>query len=458
MSTPKPPTKTSPRTGFLVPTPTTADTWTVKSMRVAMRAHQQGDFALSGALADFIRSDDRVFATLDSRTLGVLGLPFAVEAGTSKRRRKDAEGLAAEVGESWFELVPEQTLAEAMDWTHIMGFAIAEASWGYDESTDRQVVTDLWVHHPSFTMWSGTHQAFRVFTGVEWETVTPGDGRWIVFSKKRQRPWMAGALRALAVPTVLRGMVRVDWAGRAEFESTGIKKAKVPSEGTTEEEIRKFLAQVKALGARGVLRLPPGFDFDLARVDAAATQVFAQLVEHCEAAITLTLLGQNLTTQTEGGSYAAAGVHARVLLDRIKADVALLSTTLHNQLLKPWCLYNEARFESGIVPWPKWDPSPPEDVQKTSQAMLTLSQAVKGLREQNVDVTPLLEKYGLRPLAAGGSEKPPIFAYHLNAGVLTINEVRATLGLDPVPWGDERTSAAPLPPVSAPASPTETSP
>jgi hypothetical protein len=53
------------------------------------------------------------------------------------------------------------------------------------------------------------------------------------------------------------------------------------------------------------------------------------------------------------------------------------------------------------------------------------------------------EKYG-RPEAADG-ERPlryddhNLFQYHLQFGVLTVNEVRTTLGLSPVPWGDRPT-------------------
>jgi hypothetical protein len=59
------------------------------------------------------------------------------------------------------------------------------------------------------------------------------------------------------------------------------------------------------------------------------------------------------------------------------------------------------------------------------------------------------EKYG-RPAAGPGEralryDDSNLFQYHLQFGVLTVNEVRASLGLPPVDWGDRPTS-----PVDAP--------
>lgn len=447
---------------MFTPIPVNVSSWTLASVEAAVAAHEDGEFAKSGCLADWIKRDDRIFATLESRTLGVLGLPFNIVPGADTKRKGDAAKLAAEVELWWEKRVPQKTTASAMDWVHLMGFAIAEASFEYDEATDRMQVARIHVHHPQFTRWDHIKQSFQAFTANGWETVTPGDGRWLLFAKQSERPWMAGAIRSLGVVAILRGQSRSDWAGRAEIEATGIRKAKIPGPGDgistaapNESDVQAFLKAIRKLGARGLLRLPPGFDLEIAAVDGNASLVFEKLIIHCEAAITLTLLGQNLTTQAEGGSYAAAGVHARVLLDRIKADVVLLQAAL-GELLTTWCQLNVSRFEDGIVPAAKWNPAPPEDLQKTAQAMLTIAQAVKGLREQNVDVSPLLEKNGLRSLTVGGSaEKPPIFAYHLNAGVLTINEVRATLGLEPVPWGEARTTATPqaAEPVDAPPPP-----
>ena len=56
------------------------------------------------------------------------------------------------------------------------------------------------------------------------------------------------------------------------------------------------------------------------------------------------------------------------------------------------------------------------------------------------------EKYG-RPAPISGGRRlqyddSNLYQYHLQFGILTVNEVRAKLGLPPVPWGDHPTSPA----------------
>ena len=118
-------------------------------------------------------------------------------------------------------------------------------------------------------------------------------------------------------------------------------------------------------------------------------------MNHCDSAITLSVLGQNLTTQIEGGSFAAASVHARVQLDRLESDVAMLSTTARMQIIAPWGRVNIPDFDTDTTPWPRWDTTPPEDLQKSAQALLTLAQALPALVAAGVNPDPILERFRL---------------------------------------------------------------
>ncbi len=64
----------------------------------------------------------------------------------------------------------------------------------------------------------------------------------------------------------------------------------------------------------------------------------------------------------------------------------------------------------------------------------------------NVDPVALAAAYGVRlPLLESRTDKAPIFGYHLQAGVLTVNEVRARLGEPALhgPDGDALVGAEP---------------
>lgn len=374
--------------------------WTVGMVRAAITAHERGDFRRSGLLADALTRDDRIFATLESRVLGVLGLPYRSEPadGTAPTI---AKRYAATLDTWWFDSMPEPTQAELLRWSHLMGFAVAELTWYKHE--DGKIYPTAYVHHPSKTSWNEEAQAYEIENSDgKVERVVPGDGRWVLFTPHGStRPHMRGMLRALAIPYLLRSFARRDWARRSETEGTGVRKAIVPLQ-CAPQIAEQFLADVMNLGEETTLKLPAGFDYKIEALDKSAHEVFEKLLAHGESAITITILGQNLTTQVEGGSFAAAGVHKSVGLDRIKSDVATLETCGRNQVIRPWFLYNEPNLRADLIPWPKYDATPPEDLAKFATALQSLSQALTALIAAGVDVEPLLKRFELRLV-----ENPP---------------------------------------------------
>lgn len=391
--------------------PTVWSEWSVGAVRAALLQHERGIFRMSGMLADHVQRDDRIFSTLASRVLGVLGLPFRVEPSDQITNSRLAKRLATTVEGWWHQQIPEATWAELLRWAHLMGFAIAEIVWAL--GADGKLLPSLYVHHPQFVRWNEDDQVYEVETRRGVLRVTPGDGRWVLFAPHGStRPHMQSALRALAIPFLIRSFTRRDWARRSEIEGVGVRKAKVPKQADP-RVVDKFLSEVRALGAETTLRLPEGFDFEIAVADAAASLSFEKLLGHCDTAITLTLLGQNLTTQIEGGSFAAAGVHANVQLVRIKSDVAMLGTTGRQQILLAWLRNNEPDAEPSAAPWPIFDATPPEDLAKYATALQSLGQALAPLIAAGIDVEPLLKRFELKrverpePAPAPAPAPPP---------------------------------------------------
>ena len=296
----------------------------------------------------------------------------------------------------WYRVLPEAKLADALESSILMGFRVGELAWW--RADDGLIYPDLKLHHGQNVRWNTTTQGLELMqrngTPVP---ITPGDGRWVLFAPAGgDRPWKFGAVRALGIPYLIRQMTRRDWADRSEIEGTGIRKAKGPlAVGANDKRFTDFVSQIRRMGRKTVLALQEGWDFGIEVTDANAAILFEKLIAHSETAITLSILGQNLTTQIEGGSHAAATVHAKVLQSRLESDVAMLSVVCRDQILLPWCRYNLPNFDERTLPWPRWDAQPPEDKAKRAQALLAVSQAITGLRTAGVNIAPLLEQFEL---------------------------------------------------------------
>ena len=79
---------------------------------------------------------------------------------------------------------------------------------------------------------------------------------------------------------------------------------------------------------------------------SASSDLYEKLINNCKTDIAIALLGQNLTTEVKGGSYAAAESHMSVRKDIIDSDKRLVVRTF-NELIK-W-IY-ELNFAGGERP------------------------------------------------------------------------------------------------------------
>jgi len=185
----------------------------------------------------------------------------------------------------------------------------------------------------------------------------------------------------------------------------------------------------------GVL-IPDGTTLEyLEAKGGASVSSYRDLSDWCNDEMSKAVLGQTLSSGEgrRSGSLALAEVHERVRRDYLASDARALGEVLGNQLSRWITDFNHGPH----VPAPRvvFDCSDHADQQRELQIDRELVKMGVGL-----PTSYFHEKYG-RPSPVAGDrtlryDDSNLYQYHLLFGVLTINEVRATLGLPPVPWGD----------------------
>ena len=405
-----------------IPAVSTTVDWTVEAVRSALDGHMSGQFAASAQLCDAMVGDDRIHSALGSRVGALFGLPTLYE------------GADAEVVEAWrvaweTGATPE-VQADAARWCHLMGFALVELLWD-TESPRWQPYLKVW--HPQFARWDVMTRTYRIATLDGEVECTPGGGRWLVLAPYGERSFMFGAVRALALPWLLRNFAYRDWARYSERHGMPMIKANVPEMASSDDK-DAFVAALRTMGSEAVVRLPENLDgskFDVTLLEATANtwQGFLSLISKCDTAITLTLQWQNLTTEIKEGSNAAARVHADVKQTAVEFDDRTLSQAIGSQVARVFVEWN---FGAGRpVPVTRHDTSVTEDHEAAARVLESLSRSVSSLTAAGVqvDAPALALAYGVRlPIMVDATKKPPVFGYHLQAGVLTRDEVRARLG------------------------------
>lgn len=433
--------------------------WNPALLRAAEINATGGHLMLAADLCRWILADDRVKAVLDSRTDALLGRQLSFEAGLGRRRR--AAVKAIDIEEDWYASFPETEIKALHAWGIMLGVGLAEIRWEEDEAHGGRLLPRLEVKDPRWLRYDQQSREWRLTVAgsqgfaSEEITITPGDGKWILFTPGgKHRPWDHGCYRALGLWVLLKEYAKQDWAFVSEKH--GIAQSVITGTGGTQAQRDQMLADVKRKGRNLGFMLPEGFKYDLIEAQASTGEIFARQIAAADTGIAVTIQGNNLTTQISAGdgSKAAASEHGKVSLGRTKADAETLSTCIHDGALTWWALYNFA--DAALAPWPVWDCRPLEDQKDRAAALQMLGQFVAQASSANtpVDFHALLLEFDVPMLAAApGKAKSQIYQYDIELGIVTKNERRAALGLDPVDGGD-----VPVTPVeSAPAAARERS-
>ena len=105
--------------------------------------------------------------------------------------------------------------------------------------------------------------------------------------------------------------------------------------------------------------------------------LYERLARYCDEQISKAILGQTLTSDSGGGSYAQSKTHNDVRHDLTVADCKALASTLRRDLIRPLCIFNFG--EDKRIPYIRFDCEESEDLTQTATILGTLIEKV-GLR------------------------------------------------------------------------------
>jgi len=387
--------------------------WTVSSVRAALAAHEQADFTSSGLLIDMMGRDDRLGTTstgvIGSRANGLLGRPFCLRPADSEDPA--AVRAADEIEELWWSILPESTIKVILRYLWLGGGSPCELRWrkmAHSQGDRWAPCVRPWQLKDMYMVESSDDKQllniWRLLTREGNVELTPGDGKWMLIADGDQW-WLNGSVRALAVPWLAKQFALRDWLRHSERLGQPIIKAKHPADWD-DNEVSDWFDGLVALATETTTKLPQqekDFGFDLELLEAAGDnwESFQGLISHINTLYAVHVLGHNLTTEVQGGSYAAAQTGNDVRLDYIRADGEALSTHLRAQLLGPLC--QEWYGEPELAPWPSWEIDPPTDQTEVANTSKLAGDALLALRTagyEPADITDWSERVGieLKPL------------------------------------------------------------
>lgn len=386
--------------------------WSVSQVRAALQDLTVGLFDTPSQLLDNIQGDSRVQSAMRSRSGGLLGRPvrFRPAAHSNKALAKKA---CARWEKHWPQMHAEPALLDILETSAGLGFAYAQIVW---DTAGDEWKPYLKTFAPRYSWY---HWVWRLHIAVTLDgmyPITGGDGHWIMHAPYGEyRGWMRSSMWALAQWWLARQYALRDWARYCERHGFPILLADTPF-GADPDDITSYQGQLSQLGQESVLQLPGSVDlnqfgkYDLRYLEPSGSnwEAFQQLIEQCNTELTLTLLGQNLTTQVKEGSLAAARVHADVRQAILEADARALSKTIHNQILRPWAMLNFG--DADLAPRVSWDVRPQEDLQAKAATFSAFATGLGAMKTAGLEVQNIQEfarRFGIVGLEVKDIPPPP---------------------------------------------------
>ncbi|MEN6625220.1 MAG: DUF935 family protein [Candidatus Sumerlaeia bacterium] len=380
--------------------------------------------------------DAHLASLLQTRKLGVLARPRRVDAALGDSR---AQEIAAWV---------DRALQAIPGWNGVLlhlldalgkGMAVAEIMWGFDRE-GRLIPREV-----------KPRAAERFSRGAagEWrlDETPAGAGRVLpprkfivaLFGASDERPYGKGLCEKLYWYWFFKKHNVKFWLHFNERFGAPTVVARHRS-GLNDRERDRLLEVIDAIQTDAGVTIPEGITLELLETQrSGGGDTYRALAQWCNDEMARAILGQTLTSSegARSGSLALGQVHEEVRRDYMRADSWMLMDIVNGQLVRPLV---ELNFGPD-VPAPRWTIDMSAELDLTSEVGVD-----RQLLQMGVPLPEryFYEKYG-RPAPIGGDARlqyddSNVFQYHLQFGILTVNEVRAKLGLAPVAWGDRPTS------------------
>lgn len=312
--------------------------------------------------------DPHLFSQLQTRKNAVTGLDYEIIPfdNNDPRDKEIADFIQEQLSSiERFEDI-EMDLLDAIG----KGIAVSEILWGYDSG--RVTVQEIKSRHQKRFFWDSLNDSFKVRTVEAPEGILLPENKFIVHRYKARsgHPSRAGILRVVAWMYLFKNYDLKDWVSFAEVYGLPLRLGKY-APGASDSDKAALMQALIQIGADAAGIIPDGATIDFINTDkASSVDLYERLARYCDEQISKAILGQTLTSDSGGGSYAQSKTHNEVRHDLIVADCKSLASTLRRDLIRPLCLFNFG--EGKRIPRLRFDCEESEDLTQTAEILSTL--------------------------------------------------------------------------------------
>lgn len=339
-----------------------------KLARILREADEGSLLSQSELFEEMEEKDTHLFSQLQTRKNSVCGLDFEIVAYSDDEADKQIAEFVKEQINDIEEI--EEIFVDLLDAIG-KGLSISEIVWDYSAIKNRYSIKYI-KHHHAKNFFYDERDALKVYTkeypsGIELEK-----DKFIVHTYKARsgHPARAGVLRVCAWMYLFKNYGLKDWVTFAEVYGMPIRLGKYdPS--ASEDDKTALITTLYQIASDAAGIMPSSADIEIKEASKTdSVEVFEKLCRYADEQISKAILGQTLTSDSGGGSYAQSKTHNEVRKDILVADCKALSATLRRDLIEPLVRFNFG--SEANIPYLKFDMEDSEDLKALSEVLNTL--------------------------------------------------------------------------------------
>ena len=282
--------------------------------------------------------DGHLFSQLQTRKLAVTGLDWEVQPFSEDERDIQVAEFVADQLHSLENF--NDVLMDVLDAVG-KGISISEITWGLDRQGRNMVEDITWVH-PKKLFWDSMDDEIKIRTKDYPQGIPLPDNKFIIhkYKAKSGHPSRAGVLRVISWMYLFKNYTLKDWVSFCEVFGMPLRLGKYDASASDADKAALMEAIINlGTDAAGIVPSTTSIDF-IDSQKTSSVEIYEKLARYCDEQISKAVLGQTLTSDSGGGSYAQSKTHNEVRKDLTAADANALENTLRRDLIRPLVEFN----------------------------------------------------------------------------------------------------------------------
>ena len=281
--------------------------------------------------------DPHLFSQIQTRKLAVTGLDWEVQPFSQNETDKciaDFVNKQLKGIENFDEILIDMLDAIGK------GISILELSWAVADG--KNVIEDIAYVHPKKLVWDSTTDELKICTKEYPSGVVLPGNKFVVhkYKAKSGHASRAGILRVVSWMYLFKNYDIKDWVSFCEVFGMPLRLGKYDA-SASEDDKKQLMEAIISLGtdAAGIVPSSTMIEFIEAQKNTSA-EIYEKLARYCDEQVSKAILGQTLTSDSGGGSYAQSKTHDEVRHDLTVADAKALAATIRRDIIRPLVEFN----------------------------------------------------------------------------------------------------------------------